>query len=301
MNKSRQAEIDSLRKDLHDGVGSTFSQIAMLSYYGRLQEKHEDSVTTFSNIAELANNALAEMRQKIYEKENALEAAVKYYANTLFKSHYNLENKPFSLLIVEDNHTLAITLKALLQNSTAIGSVETFESAEEVLTFLQSITPDLLLVDLGLPGMGGVELIKTVSSNFPAIAIMVYTSCEDNPTVFAALKGGAWGYILKETPPEELIEALIVLKNGGAPMTPRIAHKVLLEFQQNVSSNESLLSAREEEIVKLIEQSLSYSQVSERLGISPNTVHSHIKKIYKKLQASGRSDVIKKAREIGVI
>lgn len=202
---------------------------------------------------------------------------------------------------VEDNDVTRETLKLLLSGEPAIESVDTYASAEEALARLELSPPDILLVDLDLPGMHGTELIQRVTQILPQVEIMVYTIFEDRETVFAAIKSGASGYILKGSPPRELIESLQNLHQGGAPMSPKIARKVIHEFQTVSEEGYNPLSHRESSIVRSIEQGLSYKEIAELFCISPHTVHTHIKNIYEKLQAHGRKDALQRARRIGII
>lgn len=204
------------------------------------------------------------------------------------------------IAIVEDNTITRKTLKLLLSGQDSIQSVETYSSAEEFLLQPPDSRPDILMVDLDLPGMHGTELIQNVKRMMPETEIIVHTVFEDRENVFAALKAGASGYVLKGNSPKELIDSLHNLSLGGAPMTPKIARKVLTEFQQS-HADENPLSARESNIVRCIEQGLSYKEIAEQLFISPHTVHTHIKNIYEKLQSKSRREALKRAKEIGII
>jgi DNA-binding NarL/FixJ family response regulator len=204
------------------------------------------------------------------------------------------------IAIVEDNTITRKTLKLLLSGQDSIQSVETYSSAEEFLLQPPDSRPDILMVDLDLPGMHGTELIQNVKKLLPDTEIIVHTVFEDRENVFSALKAGASGYVLKGNSPKELIDSLHSLSLGGAPMTPKIARKVLTEFQQT-RADENPLSARESNIVRCIEQGLSYKEIAEQLFISPHTVHTHIKNIYEKLQSKSRREALKRAKEIGII
>ena len=205
------------------------------------------------------------------------------------------------LALVEDNGVTRETLNLLLSGEASIDSVATYGSAEEFLRGMEVSSPEILLVDLDLPGMNGTELIQRVKQLEPALEIMVYTIFEDRETVFAAIKAGASGYILKGSSPRELIESLQSLHQGGAPMSPKIARKIIHEFQQLPEELDNPLSPRESAIVRCIEQGLSYKEIADRFCISPHTVHTHIKNIYEKLQAKGRRDALNRARRIGII
>jgi two-component system NarL family response regulator len=205
------------------------------------------------------------------------------------------------IALVEDNEVTRETLKLLLAGEPTIMAVDTYATAEEALSRLELFPPDVLLVDLDLPGMHGTELIQRVKQMLPRVEIMVNTIFEDRDTVFAAIKAGASGYLLKGSTPRELVESLQNLHQGGAPMSPKIARKVIQEFQNSSEEGENPLSARESAIVRSIEQWLSYKEIAERYCISPHTVHTHIKNIYEKLQANGRRDALKRARKFGII
>jgi two-component system, NarL family, response regulator len=205
------------------------------------------------------------------------------------------------VLIVEDNRLLLENLKLLLDGETGIDVVGAFITAEEALSGIRACSPDIMLTDLDLPGISGIELIKRTKSLLPGLDIMVFTISEDRETVFSAIKAGACGYIIKGSSPRELVESLNSLFQGGAPMTPRIARKLITEFHDVAVLENDLLSQREKEIVRKIELGLSYKQIADKLFISPHTVHTHIKNIYEKLQAKDRHEAISKARRKGII
>ncbi len=203
--------------------------------------------------------------------------------------------------IVEDDGMLRENLKLLLNGEPGIDVVGTFGSAEEAMAGLAACSPDILLVDLGLPGLSGVEFIEMAKQEMPALEIMAHTIYEDRDTVFSAIKAGASGYLLKGSSPREIVESLHSLHQGGAPMSPKIARKVIGEFRLNSISEQYVLSQREKEILKQIDAGFSYKEISNRLCISPHTVHSHIKKIYEKLQAHNRQEALSSARRKSII
>jgi len=205
------------------------------------------------------------------------------------------------IVIVEDNRLLLENLRLLLNGEEGINVTGAFATAEDALPELEVCAPDVMLTDLDLPGISGIELTRLAKSRLPDLDIMAYTIFEDRETVFSAIKAGASGYILKGSTPRELIESLNSLYRGGAPMSPKIARKVIQEFQDETVSESSLLSHREKEIVRGIEQGLTYKNIAEKFFISPHTVHTHIKNIYEKLQAKDRPEAISKARRKGLI
>lgn len=206
-----------------------------------------------------------------------------------------------NIAIVEDDMLLRENLKLLLSGETGISVMGTFSSAEEALTGLKRIRPDILLADIGLPGMSGIELIREVKERQPGIEIMAHTVFDDRETVFSAIKAGASAYILKGSTPRELIDALHTLAKGGSPMSPRIARKVIREFQEETADEQYVLSHREREIVKEIENGLTYKDIATKFNISPHTVHTHIKNIYEKLHAKDRQGALVAARKKGII
>ena len=203
--------------------------------------------------------------------------------------------------IVEDDVLLRENLKLLLNGETGISVVSAYGSAEEALAGIKRARPDILLADIGLPGMSGIELIRKVKDLMPDIEIMAHTVFDDRETVFSAIKAGASGYILKGSTPRDLIDALHTLARGGSPMSPKIARKVIREFQDERVDDQYLLSHRETEIVKEIENGLTYKDIAAKLGISPHTVHTHIKNIYEKLHAKDRPEALVAARRKGII
>lgn len=205
------------------------------------------------------------------------------------------------IAIVEDNQILLENLKLLLMGEPNMEIIGAFSSAEDALKSLDFSNTEVMLVDLGLPGMSGIELISKVKEKYPEVDIMAHTIFENRESVFSAIKAGASAYILKGSRPVELIDALNKLYEGGAPMSPKIARMVIQEFQDQGSSEQYLLSQREKEVLKEIEQGLSYKEIAGKLNISPQTIHTHIKKIYEKLQARDRHDALLKARKKGII
>jgi DNA-binding NarL/FixJ family response regulator len=203
--------------------------------------------------------------------------------------------------IVEDDLLLRENLKLLLSGERGISVVGAFGTAEEALSGLRRAMPEILLTDIGLPGMSGIDLIRAIKGQMEDLEIMAHTVFDDRETVFSAIKAGASGYILKGSTPRDLIDALNTLAKGGAPMSPKIARKVIREFQDDAVDEQYLLSPRERDIVKEVENGLTYKDIAVKFGISPHTVHTHIKKIYEKLHAKDRQQALVAARRKGII
>jgi two-component system NarL family response regulator len=205
------------------------------------------------------------------------------------------------IVIVEDDPLLLENLSLLLGGEEGLEVTGAFRSAEDAIKGMKQAAPEVLITDIGLPGMSGVELIKKAKDSLPDLEIIAHTVFEDRDRVFAAIKAGASGYMLKGSSPRELIESIHALHKGGAPMSPKIARKIIQEFQDDTTSKELLLSQREKEIVRLIEEGLTYKEIGGKLGLSIHTVHTHIKNTYEKLQAKDRLDALAKARRKGII
>jgi two-component system NarL family response regulator len=209
--------------------------------------------------------------------------------------------------VVEDQALLLKSLCELLASTEGVELAGSHLSAEAALEKTDWTKVDVLLSDIDLPGLSGVELIRRVKVQWPAVNCMAWTVYEDRSTVFAAIKAGACGYLLKGSAPEDVLLALRDLVAGGAPMSPRVARKLLVEFQRTPEDQRPAadvtepLTSRELEVLKGIEQGLSYKEIAQALSLSTHTVHGHLKHIYEKFQAHGRRDAIATARRLGVL
>lgn len=209
---------------------------------------------------------------------------------------------PIRLAIVEDDDTTRQTLVMLLDGEPSLSVVGSYGHADAILTELEDLEVDIVLTDLGLPDVEGPELIAAIKERRPTIECLAYTVSEARDVVFAALRAGATGYILKGCSPRELVEALHTMSRGGAPMSPRIARAVVRTFQDEAAVQEDyLLSGRERDVLHQLEKGLSYKEVGKALAISPHTVHSHIKRIYEKLHARSRGEAVRIARMKGLV
>ncbi len=158
--------------------------------------------------------------------------------------------------------------------------------------------PHVVLMDIQMPGINGIEGVKVITSHFPEIKIIMQTVVEDDDKIFASICNGASGYLLKNTTPSKLLQAIVEVHEGGAPMTPLIAQKVLDKFrrQSPASSKElSTLSAREKEILECLVEGMSYKMIAASCKISIDTVRFHIRHIYEKLHVSSKSEAVSKA------
>jgi len=211
---------------------------------------------------------------------------------------------PIRVALVEDQQKTLNSLALLLGQATSLQVVATFTSGEEALAVIPKIRPHVTLVDLGLPGISGIEVIKRLREALPRMEILVLTIYEDRNRLFSALKAGASGYLLKDSTTEEIIEAIETIYRGGSPMSPRVARYVIEFFQESKARSGKggyLLSNREREILNGIAEGLSAKRLADRLCISPHTVRTHIKNIYEKLHVHSKVEAVLKAKETGMI
>jgi DNA-binding NarL/FixJ family response regulator len=202
------------------------------------------------------------------------------------------------VIIIEDNELLRDSLKEAINKSSEINCNYTFSSGEAALDFIvkEELVPDIILLDIGLPGMSGIELIPELRKLSPSSKIIIITVHDDDENVFNAICAGAAGYLLKDMSSDKIITSISEVMNGGAPMNSYIAKKVLNMFRdQNVKSNGYDLSEREKEILKLLIEGLSKKQIAEKIFLSYHTVDSHIRNIYVKLEVHTRGSAVSKA------
>jgi RNA polymerase sigma factor (sigma-70 family) len=203
---------------------------------------------------------------------------------------------PITVSIVEDNDKLRETLVRVLNRADGFRCVSQYANAEDALKDLPQIKPDVVLMDINLPGMNGVECVRQLKKIAPEIQVMMLTVYEDTENIFDALAAGANGYMLKRTAGKELLEAIQEVKRGGSPMTTHIARKVVQSFQRSaaaVAETESL-SEREQQVLDLLSQGLMYKEIADKLNISYETVHTYIRRIYEKLQVRTRTEAVAK-------
>ncbi len=205
--------------------------------------------------------------------------------------------------IVDDDTRLIENLRFLLQSEPGVHSVHTFASAEEFLAADPRAELDILLVDMDLPGLSGVELIARITAEPVKFSCLAYTVSAERQTVFAAIQAGACGYVLKGGGLRELVGALHELAAGGAPMSPGIARQVLRQFQQMPLAGPELatagLSERELAVLRGLARGQAYKEIAAAMSISAHTVNSHVKKIYQKLHVCSREEAVRTGQQRG--
>ncbi len=208
------------------------------------------------------------------------------------------QDKPIRVIIADDNKNILESVQAVLNDSEDIHLVATFGSATECVANIESLKPDVVLMDIDMPAMTGIEAVKIIRKKFPGLPILMLTGFEDDDKVFNSICAGANGYLLKTTTLESLIFQIKEVYAGGAPMTPVIARKMLNAFAkmqtpQN-TSEEYKLSKREKDVLELLVKGKSYKMISTQLNISYETVRSHIRRIYQKLHVNSVSEAVSK-------
>ncbi len=200
-----------------------------------------------------------------------------------------------TVCLVEDDLELRESVFSYLQDAPGICCLGAYASAEEALKEIPRQKPAVVLMDINLPAMSGIQCVEKLKVLEPALQIMMFTVYEDSDQVFEALVAGACGYLLKSTPPEKLLEAIQDAHKGGSPMSSHIARKVVQHFHRAPAQNEMAgLSKREEEVLHHLAQGCLYKEIADRLSISIDTVRKHLNSIYGKLHVHSRTDAVVK-------
>ncbi len=206
------------------------------------------------------------------------------------------ETHVITVAIVEDIAEIRNGLAALINGSDGFQCIGIYPDAEEALAKIPDELPDVVLMDINLPGMSGIECIQKLKALLPALQVMMLTVFEDEDQIFKSILAGASGYLLKKTPPVKLLEAIQDLHNGGSPMSTGIARKVVHAFQMmGVSSKDTEnLSKRELEILSYLAKGYRYKEIADALSISIETVRTHLRNIYEKLHVRSRTEAVLK-------
>ena len=201
--------------------------------------------------------------------------------------------------IVEDNEQLRLTLAKVIGRTEGFECVGQHATAEAALENIPHEKPNVVLMDINLPGMNGVECVRKVKQLVPQTQVMMLTAYEDTENIFNSLAAGASGYMLKRTPRAELLDAIREVNRGGSPMSTHIARLVVQSFQRPVAAPATEvteeLSAREQEVLNLLSQGAMYKEIADKLGISFETVRTYIRRIYEKLHVRTRTEAVAKA------
>lgn len=210
------------------------------------------------------------------------------------------QNPITDIAIVEDNTALGASLRKIVESAGDFRCLGVWTSAEDALKKIDAFRPQVVLMDINLPGMSGIEATAHIKRHLPEVQVIMVTVYRDHDQIFAALKAGASGYLLKRSSPEEVRQAIRDVRSGGAPMSAEIARRVVEAFHQPVKtldSEEVNLSKRETEILEQLTKGLANKEIADRLGISVETVRVHLRRIYEKLHVHSRTEAAMKFRD----
>jgi DNA-binding NarL/FixJ family response regulator len=202
----------------------------------------------------------------------------------------------YRVVLFEDNHRLRELLLHLLSSYEEFDVVGSFDNCVDCDQAALSLRPDIVVMDIDMPGLSGIEGVRMIKTVRPETLIVMHTVFEDDEKLFTCLSAGASGYLLKKTQPEDFIDALIDLTKGGAPMSPSIARRVLASFQQPIAKKQEYdLTKRELEILEMLVKGYSYKNIAAECFVSTDTVKSHLKNIYVKLHVNNGKEAVAKA------
>jgi DNA-binding NarL/FixJ family response regulator len=206
---------------------------------------------------------------------------------------------PITVAIVEDDYKTRENLQAMLRETPGLQCVGVFSNGEAALEGIPKLRPDVVLMDINLPKMSGVECTRQLKEIRPESLIVMLTVYDDSDRIFHALQMGASGYLLKRSPADEIVRAIQDVKRGGAPMSNYIARKVVQSFQRQGPSHNPAenLSKRETEVLTYVSQGFTNKEVAEALGLSVETVHAYLKNIYTKLHVRSRTEAVMRFRQ----
>jgi DNA-binding NarL/FixJ family response regulator len=201
-----------------------------------------------------------------------------------------------SVAIVDDEKELCESIATFVNGSSGFRCVTTYHSAEAALQHLPAEKPDVVLMDINMTGMNGVECVRRLKGLVPEMKIMMLTVYEDSDQIFRALSAGASGYMLKRSTPARLLEAIKELHEGGSPMSSSIARKVVASFQKSgqIREEKANLSPREQTVLESMAKGLTYKQTADHLEISIDTVRTHVRRIYEKLHVKSNTEAVAK-------
>ena len=203
---------------------------------------------------------------------------------------------PIAVAIVEDDRRIRESVAGLILDTSGLRLVGAFASAEEGLHAIPGLRPDVVLLDINLPGMNGIDAVAKLRALVPDAAVLMLTVYEDADQIFRALQNGARGYLVKRTAPAKLLDAIQEVHAGGAPMSPQIARKVVQHFQQATAAQSELekLTPREREVLGELARGSLYKEIADQLGISVETVRGYLSAIYAKLHVRSRTEAVVK-------
>jgi DNA-binding NarL/FixJ family response regulator len=203
---------------------------------------------------------------------------------------------PITVSLIEDNAAMREGFALLINEAPSLRCLATYATAEEGLQRLPTQTPDVVLMDINLPGMSGIACVERLKAKLPKLQVLMLTRFEQSDSIFQALRAGASGYLVKSASPSEIVQAIEQVHAGGVPMSMQIARKVIAHFQGRPKPSLDIesLTAREMEVVQLLARGQPYKNIADSLGISVNTLRSHIRTTYEKLHVHTRAEAMLK-------
>jgi DNA-binding NarL/FixJ family response regulator len=205
--------------------------------------------------------------------------------------------------IVEDHSEIRLALATLIDGTPGFSCGATFRTMEDAVARVDQDLPDVMLVDIGLPGMSGIEGIRILKERHPDLSLLMLTVYDDDDRIFEALCAGACGYLLKKTPPARLLECIEQAASGGAPMSPEVARRVISVFHKYRPPPRAQhdLTPHEVRLLRLLVEGHNYTTAADELGVSYNTISFHMRNIYQKLQVHSKSEAVARALRDGII
>lgn len=209
------------------------------------------------------------------------------------------EKNTIHVVVIEDTEEIRLSLQTIINAEPGYRCTDTFASGDDALPALPQIQPDVVLIDIHMPGISGIECVKLLTPGMPRTQFVMFTVYQDDDSIYDALRSGAVGYLLKKASPSEIVNAIRDVYQGGSPMSSEIARRVVRgisgsDFKQTTSKLE-ILTDRENEILQLLAKGFLYKEIANQLSVSHETVKKHIQNIYKKLHVQNRTEAINKA------
>ncbi|MCW3123710.1 MAG: DNA-binding response regulator [Flavipsychrobacter sp.] len=197
--------------------------------------------------------------------------------------------------IVEDNNDIREAIRALINGTYGFTCLHAYSNGFDAIKELPDVMPDVVMMDINMPGMTGIECVKKLKGLMPATQFIMETVYEDDDNIFKALRAGASGYILKKTPAAKILEAITEVHNGGSPMSAEVARRVVSSLQQNSKNSAGdVLTDRETEVLKLLARGFIYKEIASEINVEYETVKKHIQNIYAKLHVQNKVEAINK-------
>jgi DNA-binding NarL/FixJ family response regulator len=206
-------------------------------------------------------------------------------------------HKKISVVVFEDNKHLRESLQLLVSSSENFECIDAFADTRNIVSVINKLMPDIIITDIEMPVMNGIDATRLIKNKFPEIPILILTVFDDSERIFQSLQAGGNGYLLKNSSPDEILNALTDVYNGGSALSPAVARKVIQYFQTAipVQQNDYHLTTKEKELLQCLVQGMSYKMIADAMIISFETVKSHVKNVYRKLHVSSNSEAVAKA------